>query len=106
MVAGKFRQQISRPHHRARSLAKSINTVAVRVFQRAGADNVIATARALGITSPLEHDPALALGASEVTPLELTGAYASLAAGGHAMTPYAIKEIRNRQGQIFTSIPM
>jgi penicillin-binding protein 1A len=82
------------------ALAESINTVAVRVFQRAGASNVIAAARALGITSPLERDPALALGASEVTPLELTGAYASLAAGGRAVTPYAIKEIRNRQGQI------
>ncbi|MDP9127847.1 MAG: PBP1A family penicillin-binding protein [Pseudomonadota bacterium] len=82
------------------ALAESINTVAVRIFQRTGADHVIATARALGITSPLEHDPALALGASEVTPLELTSAYAALAAGGRAVTPYGIKEIHNRQGQI------
>lgn len=82
------------------ALAESINTVAVRVFMRAGADHVIETARALGISSTLEHDPALALGASEVTPLEMTGAYASLAAGGHAITPYAIRDIRNRQGQI------
>ena len=78
------------------ALEESINTVAVRVFQRAGADNVIAAARALGITSPLEHDPALALGASDVTPLELTTAYASLAVGGRAVVPYAIKEIRTR----------
>jgi penicillin-binding protein 1A len=82
------------------ALAESINTVAVRVFMRAGADNVIATARALGVTSPLERDPALALGASEVTPLELTGVYASLAAGGRAITPYAIEEISNRQGVV------
>lgn len=82
------------------ALAESINTVAVRVFQRAGANAVIDTARALGISSDLEHDPALALGASEVTPLELTGAYASLAAGGRAITPYAITEISNRHGQI------
>lgn len=82
------------------ALAESINTVAVRVFQRAGADHVIETAQALGISSPLERDPALALGASEVTPLEMTGVYASLAAGGRAITPYAIKEIRNRQGEV------
>ena len=81
------------------ALAESINTVAVRVFQKAGAAKVIEVARALGITSDLEHDPALALGASEVTPLELTGAYASLAADGRAVTPYAITEISNRQGQ-------
>src|SRR5262249_26342435 len=82
------------------ALAQSINTVAVRVFQRAGINNVINTARALGITSDLEHDPALALGASEVTPLELTGAYASIAADGRAVTPYGIKQITNRQGQV------
>ncbi|HEU0118493.1 MAG TPA: PBP1A family penicillin-binding protein [Alphaproteobacteria bacterium] len=93
---GKYRGPITARE----ALAESINTVAVRVFMRAGADNVIATARALGITSPLEHDPALALGASEVTPLEITGAYASLAADGRAITPYAIKEIRNRDGQV------
>lgn len=82
------------------ALAESINTVAVRVFMKVGADHVIATARALGITSPLEHDPALALGASEVTPLEMTGVYASLSAGGKAVAPYAIKEVRSTHGDI------
>ncbi len=80
------------------ALAESINTVAVRVFQRAGASNVIRTARALGITSQLEHDAALALGASEVTPIELAGAYAALAIGGKAVSPYGIKEIRSKDG--------
>ena len=87
------------------ALAESINTVAVRVFQRVGAQKVIETARALGITSPLEADPALALGASEVTPLELTGAYASIAAGGRAVTPYGITEISSRQGQVLYRQP-
>lgn len=93
---GKYRGDVTARE----ALAESINTVAVRVFQRAGADHVIQTARALGITSPLERDPALALGASEVTPLELTGAYASLAAGGRAIEPHAIQEITSRQGQV------
>jgi penicillin-binding protein 1A len=51
------------------------------------------------VTSPLEHDAALALGASEVTPLELATVYASLASGGKAITPYAIKEIDSRPAQ-------
>jgi penicillin-binding protein 1A len=89
---GKFRGAVSARE----ALAESINVVAVRLFQSAGADNVIRNARALGLTSPLERDPALALGASEVTPLELTAVYASLASGGRAITPYAIKEIRTR----------
>jgi penicillin-binding protein 1A len=82
------------------ALAESINTVAVRVFERVGVNKVIQAARDLGITSPLEHDAALALGASEVTPLELSTVYASLAAGGRAVSPYAIKEIDNRAGQV------
>ncbi len=82
------------------ALAQSINTVAVRVLQKAGIGNVIQTAQDLGVTSPLEHDAALALGASEVTPLELATVYASLAAGGKGITPYAIKEVDSRDGQV------
>jgi penicillin-binding protein 1A len=93
---GKYRGAITA----RQALAESVNTVAVRLFQRVGASKVIDTAQALGITSPLEHDAALALGASEVTPLELATVYASLAAGGKAITPYAIKEIDSRDGQV------
>jgi len=93
---GKFRGAITA----RQALAESVNTVAVRLFQRVGADKVIETAHDLGITSPLEHDAALALGASEVTPLELATVYASLASGGRAITPYAIKEIDSRAGQV------
>ena len=99
---GKFRGTITMRE----ALAESVNTVAVRLFQRVGVNKVIDTARSLGVTSPLEHDTALALGASEVTPLELATVYASLASGGKAITPYAIKEIDSRpapgetQGQV------
>jgi len=82
------------------ALAESINTVAVRLLDRVGVGNVIETARNLGIASPLERDAALALGASEVTPLELSTVYASLASGGRAILPYAIKEIDTRTGQV------
>ncbi|MDD3029315.1 MAG: PBP1A family penicillin-binding protein [Alphaproteobacteria bacterium] len=83
-----------------RALAESINSVAVKVLSRAGLDNVIKTARNLGIVSPLERNATLALGASEVTPLELSAAYASIASGGRAITPYGIKEIRTRSGDL------
>jgi penicillin-binding protein 1A len=82
------------------ALAESVNTVAVRVFERVGATKVIETAHDLGISSPLEHDAALALGASEVTPIELATVYASLASGGKAISPYAIREIDSREGQV------
>ncbi|MDD5586239.1 MAG: PBP1A family penicillin-binding protein [Alphaproteobacteria bacterium] len=87
------------------ALADSINTVAVRVLQKAGIPRAIETARALGITSPIGHDLSLALGTNTLTPLELTGAYASIAAGGRAISPYAIKEIRNRSGQVLYRRP-
>lgn len=82
------------------ALAESINTVAVRVLQKVGVNNAIKTAKNLGIVSQLDPDLSLALGTNTVTPLELTSVYATLASGGRLVTPYAIKEIRNRDGQV------
>ncbi|MEL7028113.1 MAG: PBP1A family penicillin-binding protein [Pseudomonadota bacterium] len=75
------------------AVARSINTVAVQVAERVGRDNVIATARRLGVTSPLANHPSLALGASEVNLLELTAAFARLAARGYAVDAHAIDAI-------------
>ncbi len=82
------------------ALAESINSVAVRVMQRAGASNVVKTARALGVTSKLARDLSLALGTNSVSLLEMTGVYAAFASGGRAITPFGIKEVRGRDGQI------
>ncbi|HWI27543.1 MAG TPA: PBP1A family penicillin-binding protein [Stellaceae bacterium] len=82
------------------ALAESINTVAAQVIERAGIDNVIATAHRLGITSDLAHDASLALGTSEVTLLDLTSAYCAFASGGRAALPYGITEIRDRDGHV------
>ncbi|MDD3288259.1 MAG: penicillin-binding protein 1A [Alphaproteobacteria bacterium] len=82
------------------AVADSINTVAVRVLQKIGAGRAIQMARSIGITSPMEPELSLALGTNTVTPLELTSAYATIAAGGRMITPYAIKEVRNRDGQV------
>lgn len=83
-----------------RALAESINTVAVKVSERVGRDKVIATAKRLGITSPIASHPALALGASEVSLIELTSAYAPFANGGYAVVPHGILEVRTRGGRV------
>jgi penicillin-binding protein 1A len=82
------------------ALARSVNTATVRVAQRAGIDRVTATASRLGIASPLRRDFATALGASEVTPFELTAAFAPFANGGNSVLPYAIEEIRDGEGNV------
>ncbi|MEM6856678.1 MAG: transglycosylase domain-containing protein [Pseudomonadota bacterium] len=72
------------------ALASSSNVAAVRLFNELGSEQVIRTARAVGVTSPLpEGDPSLALGTSSMTLLELTSAYAGLAANDFPVTPYA-----------------
>ena len=77
------------------ALAHSINTVAARLADEVGRPNVAATARRLGIASPINTDPALALGTTLVSPLEMTTAYAVLSNGGNRVTPYAIERIRS-----------
>jgi len=50
-------------------------------------------ARRLGVTAEMTPDPSIALGVTEVTPLELAGAYATLSSGGSSATPYVIRRI-------------
>ncbi len=76
------------------ALAKSINTVAVRVSEYAGRKRIKAIAQDFGITSKLANGPSIALGVSEVTLLELTGAYAGILNGGRRSAPYGLVELR------------
>jgi len=80
--------------------ARSSNAVAVALAERVGRKKVIRAARRLGITTTLRPDPSLALGAHEVTLLELTGAYAAVANGGNGVWPYGIDEIRDGNGKV------
>jgi len=77
------------------ALEQSLNSATVRIAQTVGLPNVIAMARALGIQSQLSPVPAMALGAFEVTPLELARAYLPLANGG--VRPVGISGIRTVQ---------
>lgn len=74
----------------ARALASSLNAATVRLAQEVGIDNVAAAARELGIDARLNPTPSLALGTSEVTLLDLTGAYASIVAGKAPVEPWGI----------------
>lgn len=82
------------------AFARSVNTSAVRIAQQVGIDNVVRTARSLGIASPIQRNLSTALGSSEVNLLELTGAYAAFANGGNGVLPYAISEIRDTSGTV------
>jgi penicillin-binding protein 1A len=74
----------------ADAFAQSINTAAVRLALQVGLDNIIATARDLGIDTPLPKVPSLALGSAEVNLLNLTAAYAAVLAGQAPVRPWGV----------------
>ncbi len=82
------------------ALAGSYNSVAVRVLQHAGADRAIRWARSLGITTPLRREAGLALGTSEVTPLEMAQAYAAFANGGNAVFAHGVFAVKDARGRV------
>ncbi len=84
----------------SRALARSSNSVAVQLTNEVGAATVARVAERLGITSELHAVPALALGTSEVTPIDLTSAYAAFADDGNGVLPYAIIRIKTASGKI------
>lgn len=81
------------------ALAKSINTVAIRVLSDVGPETVIELVRRMGISSKLPSELSLALGSGEVTPMEMTRAFAVLAAGGTALPPRTIRELTGMRGE-------
>jgi 1A family penicillin-binding protein len=80
----------------ADAFADSLNDATVRLSQQIGIDQVIAAAHDLGLHAPLENNPSLALGTSEVTLLDLTAAYAAVRAGKAPVTPWGISEIKTQ----------
>jgi penicillin-binding protein 1A len=81
-----------------KALSLSLNTVAVRLCLEVGPAAVVKTARRLGITSDLQANATIALGTSEVTPLELVTAYVPFANGGIGVQPYVITKVRTAAG--------
>jgi penicillin-binding protein 1A len=87
------------------ALAMSLNTVSVRLTLEFGPTAVIRTAHRLGIASKLAANASIALGTSEVSVTELTGAYASLANGGFAVTPHVVERVRSANGKLLYQRP-
>ena len=85
------------------AFAKSINSVAVRLGQELGIKNIIETAKKMGIESPLDDEPSLALGASDVNLLELAGAYSTIANNGQHHRPVIVTRIVDSDGnEVYT----
>ncbi len=84
------------------SLAKSMNSVALRLARKVGSKQIITTARRLGIGSDLRKNLSLALGTSEVSLLELTAAYLPFMNGGFDANAHIISRISDNSGEIYT----
>jgi penicillin-binding protein 1A len=83
-----------------RALAESVNTVAVRLADEVGRGAVAGAARRLGVTSAINTDPAMALGTTLVSPLEMAQTYAAFSNGGVRASAYGIERIRTAGGAI------
>jgi penicillin-binding protein 1A len=84
----------------SKALALSLNTVSVRLTLEFGPTAVVRTAHRLGIASKLEPNASLALGTSEVSVLELVGAFAAFANGGNAVSPYVVESVKTPGGKL------
>ncbi|MBQ8656795.1 MAG: penicillin-binding protein [Prevotella sp.] len=85
------------------AFAQSINSVAVRVAQEVGIDKIAATAHAMGIESQLDPTPALSLGSSDVSLLELVSSYSTIVNDGKHRSPVLVTRILDRDGnEIYT----
>ena len=85
------------------AFAKSINSVAVRLGQELGIKNIIETAKKMGIESPLDEEPSLALGSSDINLLELADAYCTVANNGQHHRPVLVTRIVDSNGnEVYT----
>jgi penicillin-binding protein 1A len=82
------------------ALTHSLNTVAAKLADDVGREQVAATAHRLGIASTVNTDPAMALGTTLVTPVEMAQAYDAFANGGNRVAAYGIERIRTTGGKV------
>jgi penicillin-binding protein 1A len=80
------------------ALTQSKNTATVRLAMDLGMERINRNARTLGISTDLPNNPAVALGAAEVRPIEMAQAYAAFANGGQKVTPHLIRRVEDRNG--------
>ena len=82
------------------AFAYSINTVAAQLGNEVGFSNVAGMARRFGITTPISTNPSMVLGTNDVRVIDLTRAFASVAAGGRSIEPYGITRVTTVSGEV------
>ena len=80
------------------ALMKSLNLATVNLSESLSRKDIIRTAKKMGISTPVENTPSLALGTFEVKVIDMAAAYSAIATGGYATWPHAIKEVYTRDG--------
>lgn len=104
MIDGWSPKNYSGNHHgkmtATEAFARSVNTIAVQVAEKAGRDKVAAMAKRMGITTPVQALASLPLGTEEVRLIDLTSAYASVANGGLRAKAYGIVEISSLGSEV------
>lgn len=88
------------------AFARSINSVAVRLGQEMGITRIAETAHKMGIESPLDETPALALGSSDINLLELANAYSTVANDGKYVKRVLVTRIVDRNGKEVYKAPL
>jgi penicillin-binding protein 1A len=83
------------------AFAQSLNTVAARIGRDVGIEKIARTARKYGFVGKINMDPAMVLGTSETHLIDMTRAYATIAAGGVAIAPYGIEKITVNGREIY-----
>jgi len=89
-----------------RALEESYNVATARLALQVGLPAIVDTAKSLGVTAPLEPVPSLALGAFEMSPLEMATVYSTFAAGGRRPTVHALEAVRDRHGEAVTGLAL
>jgi penicillin-binding protein 1A len=80
--------------------AKSLNMVAISISNEVGLRNVVDTTKRLGVRSKIEPYRSLALGAQEMTLIELTAAYGAMSSGGYKLEPFGITKVKRANGRV------
>lgn len=87
------------------AFTRSINSVAVRLGQEMGISRIVETAHKMGIKSPLDATPALALGSSDINLLELANSYCTIANDGVHHEPVVVTRIVDKDGKVVYTAP-
>ena len=88
------------------ALARSVNTVAARLADEVGRETVAATAKRLGISTPIPNTPAMALGSGLVTPMDMAESYGAFASGGRQVQAWGVSRIRTAGGAVIWTRPV